>query len=250
MIRKVIAFVNHKGGVGKTTSAVNTAAALAKRGYNTLLIDTDAQMNASYHLLRDNAERQPVSTYNVLIQGASMPAIEVCSHLFLCPATFELSTAEAALTRKGERNTRLEKALNAARNRFDYIIIDCPPSLGTITTNAIIASTDVFVPVTGEAFPLKGLAMITKYVSSIQRTDGAAAAITGILLTRYNKRRLNNAVRDSIKATYKGIVFGAVIRECIAIAEAPLTGKSIFDYAPKSNGATDYAALADEIIHR
>lgn len=250
MIRKIISFVNHKGGVGKTTSAVNTAAALAAQGYNTLLIDTDAQLNASYHLLRENAERQPATTYNVLLQGASVPAIEVSSHLYLCPASFDLSTAEAALTRKGERNTRLARALSAVRDNFDYIIIDCPPSLGTITTNAIIASSDVYVPVTGEAFPLKGLAMITKYVSSIQREDGTAAAITGIVLTRYNNRRLNNAVRDSIATTYKGIVFDTVIRECIAVAEAPLTGTSIFEYAPKSNGASDYAALANEIIHR
>ena len=149
------------------------------------------------------------------------------------------------------REQLLKNLLEPVKESYDYILIDCPPSLGIVTANALTASTDLYICLTAEALPLKGLSMLDQIVAEVTRSVNRGLKITGVFITRYNKRRLNNVVDEAIRAKYgSSVVFDTKIRENIALAEAPLTGKDIYTYAPNSNGAADYKALTEEIIER
>jgi len=245
---KVIAIANHKGGVGKTTSVASIGIGLSLKGYRVLLLDLDAQANlTSFFLPETEEERETI--YDSLIQEKPLPINEVGKNLYLVPSGLEMARAEGDLNGKIARERLLNLLLDPVREEYDYILIDCPPSLGIVTTNAFVASTDIYVPLTAEALPLKGMRMLEDYIGAI-RVIRKDLRITGVFITRYNNRNLNNVVDSQIKRTYEGVVFETKVRENISLAEVPLCGGNIFEYAPTSNGATDYRNLTEEIIAR
>lgn len=245
---KVIAIANHKGGVGKTTTTAAVGQALARKGKKVLLIDLDAQANlTSFFVEEDSIES---SVYDAL-RGTldKLPIMGVGDNLSLVPASLDLAAAETALASKIARERILARLIENVKG-YDYILLDCPPSLGILTTNALAAATDLYIPLTAEALPLKGLKMLEEIVNEVRRSINPRLNISGVIITRYNNRKLNKAVLDAIRQQYGGKVFDTKIRENIAIAEAPLYNESIFDYAPTSNGAQDYDNLAAEILNR
>ena len=242
---KVIAIVNHKGGVGKTTTTANLGAALARSGARVLCIDIDSQQNLTSSLM--NEEDVSLSISDSLSNGAALPIVEVSERLHLCPSDLNLAGVEIDLINR-QRDV-LKTMLAPVLPKYDYIFIDCPPSLGALTVNALIAADEIYLPLTGEALPLRGIVSLENIVLKAQRIN-AALSISGVIIQRYNNRRINNAVLDAIRAKYGDRLFNTKVRECIALAEAPAAHCSIYDYDPDSNGAADYTALAGEVIDR
>lgn len=245
---KVIAIANHKGGVGKTTSVASIGLGLSLKGYKVLLLDLDAQANLTSFFLQETEEER-ATIYDSLIAGKPLPVSEVGKNLYLVPSGLEMARAEGDLNGKIARERLLNLLLEPVKDEYDYILIDCPPSLGIVTTNAFVASTDIYVPLTAEALPLKGMRMLEEYIGAI-RVIRKDLRITGVFITRYNNRNLNNVVDSQIKKAYEGVVFDTKVRENISLAEVPLCGGNIFEYAPTSNGANDYRSLTEEIIAR
>ena len=242
---KVIAIVNHKGGVGKTTTTANLGAALARSGARVLCIDIDSQQNLTSSLM--NEEEVSMSITDSLGNGAALPIIGVSERLHLCPSDINLAGVEIDLINR-QRNV-LKSMLAPVLPKYDYIFIDCPPSLGALTVNALVAADEIYLPLTGEALPLRGIVSLENIVLKAQRIN-QTLSISGVIIQRFNNRRINNAVLDAIRAKYGYRLFNTKVRECIALAEAPAAHCSIFDYDPDSNGAKDYTALAEEVIER
>lgn len=244
----VITIANHKGGVGKTTSTASIGMALALLGKKVLLIDLDAQQNLSFTLTQN--EDPDVSVYDSLVKDVPLPVINIKDNLDLVPASLELARAEIDMATKIAREGILKTLLEDHMDKYDFILIDCPPSLGIVTTNALVASDRLYIPLTAEALPLKGLTMLDDVVGEVKRRVNPDLRLGGVFFTRYNNRRLNKEVVNMIENRYGEHVFKTKIRENISLAEMPLTGQSIFEYDPKSNGAADYMSLANEIISR
>lgn len=243
---RIIAIANHKGGVGKTTSVANIGAALARRGKRTLLIDLDAQQNLTFFFLREEAE---VSVYDALKGEEPLPIIPIKENLFLTPSSIDLARAELDLSSRISSYGILKGLIDGIKEEYDYILLDCPPSLGIVTYNALVAATELYITLTAEALPYKGLTMLEDVVKEIKALN-RNLDICGVFITRYNNRNLNNIVVEQIKERYGSKVFSTKIRENISLAEAPLAGVDIFEYAPDSNGAKDYKSLTDEIMNR
>lgn len=242
-----MAFANHKGGVGKTTSVANLGACFSTRG-RTLLVDLDAQQNLTSCF---TAQPQDLTTFDAMTgRTAELPALQVGKNLWLSPAGLGLAMADTILAARFARERILKDLLDPLADRYDYVLLDCPPSLGIITTNALTAATDLFIPLTAEALPLQGLTMLDDVVKEVRRTLNRSLELSGVFVTRYNNRNLNEAVEKSIRQRYGDIVFKTRIRENIAIAEAPLKRETIFDYDRSSNGAADYSALFAEMTAR
>lgn len=250
MKAKVIAFANHKGGVGKTTSVASIGTALALRGKKVLLIDLDAQQNLSFTLTQNEDPENNVYISLVRNVELSRARVNVRENLDLIPASLELARAEIDLATKLARERILSTLLEEVVEEYDFVLIDCPPSLGIITTNALVAADALYIPLTAETLPLKGLAMLDEVVDEVQKCVNPRLKLGGVFFTRYNNRKLNKVVEDQIVRRYGDKVFSTKIRENIALAEMPATGQSIFEYNGKSNGAKDYQSLADEIIER
>lgn len=248
MSAKVIAIANHKGGVGKTTSVASLGDALALKGKKVLLIDLDAQQNLSYSL--SGNEDPDVSVYDTLVKDRELPIVNVRKNVDLVPASLELARAEIDMATKIAREGILKSALENKLTNYDYVIIDCPPSLGIVTTNALVAADEIYIPLTAEALPLKGLTMLDDVISEVKRRVNPKLELGGVFFTRYNNRKLNKEVVSMIEQRYGDKVFSTKIRENIALAEMPLSGNSIFEYDSKSNGAKDYMSLAKEVIKR
>lgn len=246
----VIALANHKGGVGKSTSTLNIGAGLARAGKRTLLVDMDPQSNLTLSLgFRDALER---TVYDVLSGEASVleTVRETSENLALLPATLDLAGAEVELQSKLGREHILRLALEPALERYDFVLVDAPPSLGLLTVNALAAAEEVFVPVQCESLALHGLAKFLQVVSEV-RTVNRSLRVSGILATRYDGRKvLNRDVLETMREEYGALVFTSVIRDNIALAEAMGTGADIFTYAPRSYGAEDYEALVSEVLTR
>lgn len=246
MKAKVITIANHKGGVGKTTSTASIGVALSIIGKRVLLIDLDAQQNLSFTMTQ--TEDPETSVYDSLVNDIPLPVVNVRENLDLVPASLELARAEIDMATKIAREGILRSLLEEHLDKYDYVLIDCPPSLGIVTTNALVASDKLYIPLTAEALPLKGLTMLDDVVGEVKRRVNPELELGAVFFTRYNNRKLNKEVVNLILERYGDKVLRTKIRENISLAEMPLSGQSIFEYDPKSNGASDYMQMAEEII--
>jgi chromosome partitioning protein len=250
---KVIAIANQKGGVGKTTTAVNLSCGLAADGKTVLLIDIDSQGNATSGLGFDRKRIQKC-IYNVLVDD--LPAENVVmktrvDNLSIIPATINLAGAEIELAALDNRETRLKKAIAPLRDRYDYIIIDCPPSLGLITVNAMTAADSILIPIQCEYYALEGLSQLMQSISLIRRRLNVDLKVEGILLTMFDGRtNLSIQVVDEVKKHFKNEVYRTIIPRNVRLSEAPSYGKPIMLYDPKSRGAEVYQELAKEVVER
>lgn len=242
---KVISFANHKGGVGKTSSVASIGAALSKKGFRTLLIDTDAQANLTCSL----TDTEGKTIYNSLKDGEPLPIIQLSERLSIVPSSEELALLELEVASKIGREYLLADLIEPLKEKYDYILIDCPPSLGLLTLNAFVASTDIIIVLTAETLPTKGLSMITDgLIDNITKRANKKLKLSGILITRWESTKLNKTIEESLRAKYGELVYKTKIRKNTALAESPLYRESIFTYAPSSNGAKDYSNVTEEII--
>lgn len=245
---KVISISNHKGGVGKTTSAINIGAGLNKLGKKILLIDLDPQANLSQSL----GIIEPGKTiYGALRGEYSLQPIEIVKGLDIIPSTLDLSGAEVEMSGEAGREYILRELIDPLRGSYDYILIDNPPSLGLLTINSFTASDEVFIPLQAQYLALQGLTKLIEVVDKIKRRLNKDLRIGGVFITQYDGRKvLNRDVVATIEAHFKDEVFNTRIRDNIALAEAPAQGLDIFRYNPKSYGAEDYLSLSKEILKR
>jgi chromosome partitioning protein len=235
----VIALANFKGGVGKTTSTINLGAALQEKGKRVLLVDLDAQYNLTQSL---GLEGDSSQLYNALSNGAALQPVEA-GGLSIIPSSLELIKADIELSSRFKREEVLSSLLEPLSSSFDYILLDCPPSLGVLTLNAFVAARFLIVPIEAEFLALKGYTVLTEALSSI------GLQIDRVFITKYDGRKvLNRNVLQSIRANLGERAFSTVIRENIALAEAPATGLPVTSYQPSSYGAEDYRSLAEELL--
>jgi len=250
---KVLAVANQKGGVGKTTTAVNLAASIAAAEVPTLLIDIDPQANATSGS-GINIVDETKSIYEVFIEHADIESTVVSSpmsYLDVVPSNINLVGTEVELVDVPERERVLLHALGAVRKKYDYIIIDCPPSLGLITLNALTAADAVVIPVQAEYYALEGLGQLLNTISIVRRHLNPTLDIEGVLLTMFDGRlRLSNQVMDEVKKYFKEKVFNTVIRRNVKISEAPSHSSPVILYDAQSIGTKDYMDLAYEIFKR
>lgn len=248
---EIIAITNQKGGVGKTTTSVNLGASLAYLGKKILLIDMDAQGNATSGVgVRKGEVDQDI--YDVLINEVPLSEVIVDSsraNMQIAPATIQLAGAEVELTSVMARETRLKRAVEEVKDDYDYIIIDCPPSLGHLTINAFTASHSLIIPVQCEYYALEGLSQLLNTVRLVQRHFNPDLSILGVLLTMLDGRtNLGSEVVEEVKKYFREKVHKTIIPRNIRLSEAPSYGKSIIDYDLKSKGAEVYLALAEEVM--
>ena len=250
---QVIAVANQKGGVGKTTTAVNLSSALAQAGYRVLVIDMDPQGNATTALGADKQTVGP-SAYHVLM--AETPITEATrptevEGLHLLAANIDLTGAELELVSVLARETRLRHALKAARRSYDFVFVDCPPSLGLLTINALVAADSVLVPLQCEYYALEGLSSLLGTVDLVRRSLNARLRLHGILLTMYDGRnKLSRQVEDDVRAHFQHSVYTCKIPRNVRLGESPSHGKPVHLYSAKCAGALAYLALAEELLAR
>lgn len=250
---QILAVVNQKGGVGKTTTVVNLAAIMAARGKKVLLIDVDPQGNATSGLGFDkNHLNQTI--YDVLIEHEPLQnAIYESGRekLHLCPANIELAGAEVELVGVVSRETVLKKAIHNVQNAYDVILMDCPPSLGLLTVNALTAADGVLVPIQSEYYALEGLTQLMETLSIVKKRLNPSLTIFGVVVTMFDARtQLAHQVANEVRRYFGDKVFRAIIPRNVRLSEAPSFGKAILEYDPKSKGAESYDALAREVIRR
>lgn len=248
---RTIAFTNQKGGVGKTTCAANLGIALAQSKKKVLLVDIDPQANLSYHLL--GLVEGGKSIYE-LLKGEKASEEVILSrneHLHIIPSEINLSGAETEFSNIPGREKLLQRKLKQLKGEYEYLLIDCPPSLGLLTVNALVATEEIFIPLEAEFFALQGLSQLLETIGVVRERLNKNLEITGVILCKYDSRRkLTREVEEEIRGYFGDKVFNAVIRENVSLAEAPSAGQSIFEYDSHSHGAEDYLKLAKEVISR
>lgn len=251
---RIIAIANQKGGVGKTTTAINLGAALAEEGWPVLVIDLDPQGNASTGLGIEAGRRQ-MTTYDLLLDDAPLDDIVQSSQvpdLWIAPATTDLSSADIELVSNEKRVFLLRDALaSPAARKYAYILIDCPPSLSMLTVNAMVAAGSVLVPLQSEFFALEGLSQLMLTVRQVRETANSTLRIEGVLLTMYDRRNnLAQQVEKDARDTLGDLVFNTVIPRNVRISEAPSYAQPVLDYDSLSKGSQAYRALAVEMVER
>lgn len=245
---KIISLLNHKGGVGKTTSAINIGAGMAELGRRVLLIDLDPQANLSLSL---GIPRQRETIYEALRGESELVPYNVKEGLDVVMSTLDLSGAEMELINEAGREFILRELFEPVKNDYDFIIIDCPPSLGLLTLNALTSSDYVYIPLQTEFLALQGLAKIKQVIDKVRFRLNKKLEIGGVIATMYDHRKvLNRDVVDTIRKYFGKKVFETMIRDNVALAEAPAQRQDIFGYSKKSKGAKDYLALCKEILER
>ena len=250
---KIIAIANQKGGVGKTTTSVNLAASLGVLEKKVLLIDADPQANATSGLGID-VDSVETGSYQLLEHTASAEDCIIKTNspnVDIIPAHIDLVAIEIELVDKDEREYMLKKAISHLKSSYDYILIDCAPSLGLLTLNALTASDSVIIPIQCEYFALEGLGKLLNTVKSVQKIHNEDLDIEGMLLTMFDQRlRLSNQVVEEVQKHFSDMVFETIIQRNVRLGEAPSYGESIIKYDVSSKGATNYLSLAKEIINK
>lgn len=250
---KIIAIANQKGGVGKTTTTVNLAASLGVLEKKVLLIDADPQANASSGLGID-VENVEIGTYQLLEHSNTPQEATITSsapNVSVIPAHIDLVAIEIELVDKDNREYMLKQALEKVKDEYDYILIDCAPSLGLLTLNALTAADSVIIPIQCEYFALEGLGKLLNTIKSVQKIHNAELDIEGLLLTMYDSRlRLSNQVVEEVQKHFNDMVFKTIIQRNVKLSEAPSFGESIINFDATSKGASNYLSLAQEIIKK
>lgn len=253
---RIIAIANQKGGVGKTTTAINLGAALADDGFNVLIVDLDPQGNASTGLGID-ADDRDLTTYDLLIDEAPLESVirkTSVEGLMIAPATTDLSSADIELVANEKRSFLLHDALRQPAIdsfAFDYVLIDCPPSLSLLTVNAMVAAHSVMVPLQSEFFALEGLSQLLTTVREVRQSANPNLRIEGVVLTMYDRRNnLSQQVEQDARENLGELVFNTVVPRNVRISEAPSFAVSVLDYDPVSKGSVAYRSLAQELVAR
>lgn len=250
---KIVAIINQKGGVGKSTSAINLSAALGELGKKILLIDLDPQGNATSGIGVDKSKVEEC-IYDVLLNDTKIDNVvikEVCKNVDIVPATINLAGAEVELVSEMARENRLRNAAGSLRGFYDYIFIDCPPSLGLLTINALVAADKLLIPIQCEFYALEGVTKLLDSMKRVKEVLNPSLSILGVVLTMFDNRQLlARQVVEEVKNYFGSIVFNTLIPRNVKIAEAPSYAQAITDYAPTSKGAIAYIELAKEVINR
>lgn len=247
-LARIFCLSNHKGGVGKTCSSCNIGAGLATMGKKVLLVDLDPQANLSLSLGLTDVEK---NIYPVLLGQCPIyqSLYNITENLDIIPASLDLAGAEIELSSEAGREVILKECLSEVSDQYDYIIIDCAPSLGLLTTNALTASDKVFIPLQAQYLSLQGISKLTMIIDKIQRRLNKKLKVGGIFITQYDARKvLNRDIAENIEKYFHNDVLQTKIRDNISLAEAPGRGKDIFRYNPKCYGAEDYRELCNEIL--
>ena len=248
---KVIAIANQKGGVGKTTTSVNLSACLAELGKKVLLVDLDPQGNATSGFGFDKTKIKQ-SIYDLLVNDTPAESVLLktqIENLMLLPATIQLAGAEIELVSIMSRETKLKRVLDAVKYSYEYVIIDCPPSLGLLTINALTAANSVLVPIQCEFYALEGLSQLMNTVTLVQKNLNPALSLEGVVLTMFDARtNLSIQVVDEVKNHFRHKVYQTIIPRNVRLSEAPSHGQPVIKYDPKSKGSQVYFELAREVI--
>ena len=239
---RIIAIANHKGGVGKTTSVASIGAVLSQNS-RVLVVDLDAQANLTTSFLNE----EPEQTIYGAFKGEQLPIVNIKENLDIVPSSLEMAGIELEISGRMQREYILKDMIEPIADQYDYILLDCPPSLGLVTINAFVAAKELFIPLTAEALPSKGLTMLLDILAMVQKRLNKEIELTGVIITRYEKSKLSQMVEASLRANFGDTIFKTKIRKNVSIAEAPLYTQSVLDYAPTSKGTQDYIELASEI---
>lgn len=250
---QIIAIANQKGGVGKTTTTINLAAGLGRSGKSVLIVDLDPQGNASSGLSID-IHKTERTIYEILLEEYSLPECIVETSekgVQIVPSNVNLSGIEVDLLESENRNHKLKNYLDPVRNRFDVILIDCPPNLGILTLNALCAADGVIIPLQTEYYALEGITQLVKVIQMVQKSLNPSLVLTGVLLTMYDQRtNLSRMVVDDVRSHFQETVFETIVPRNVKLSEAPSYGQSILTYAIDSPGAVAYLSVAQELLKR
>lgn len=249
----VLSFVNQKGGVGKTTTTLAMASIIASKGRKVLVIDLDPQSNLTSGIGFEKTKEYK-STYDILINGTEIPEVFVLSaipNLYLVPSKIDLAATEIELVSKLSRERILKEKIDKVKNNFDYVFIDCPPSLGLLTINSLVASDGVFVPVQCEYFALEGISQLMNTVNLVKKSLNSKLTVAGVVMTMFDARtKLSVEVVKEVQSYFKSKLFDTIIPRNVRISESPSFGQPIDKYDPSSIGAKAYNRLAEEFLKR